>query len=246
MVLARYNFVLNDVKGLKNNYLQYDISFSTVHGSKGNEADYVIILGIDNGKFGFPSKIEDDPILEIVAPAGDDFEDAEERRLFYVALTRTKGSIFLLSDMYNKSIFMDELVKECKHEIFFLNDPKIKLMNCPECKTGYLKKQIPKENKDRHFYGCSNFPRCKYTENVHYCPDCKSETIKDLEKKIAKCTNENCKFETSLCARCNGYMIERNGQFGVFLGCANYPKCDYSKNIQPKPTIDISTPFGEK
>lgn len=233
MILARYNFLFDAIK--KNQYKQsyptFDIVFSTVHSSKGNEADYIIILNINNGKFGFPSKIEDDPILDIVVPVGDDFEDAEERRLFYVALTRTKGAIFLLSYMENKSIFVDELIQDYKNEIFFLN-PEIQPINCPECKTGYLKKQAESEDKNKHYYRCSNSPRCKYTEKMHYCPDCDSETIKNIENKIAKCINPKCDFETALCMKCNGYMIQRSGLFGAFLGCTNYPRCDYKAALK--------------
>ncbi|WP_151900427.1 UvrD-helicase domain-containing protein [Sulfurimonas hydrogeniphila] len=231
MVLARYNFLFKDLKDLKEKYQNFNIIFSTVHSSKGNEADYVIILNINNGKFGFPSKIEDDPILNIVVPEGDDFEDAEERRLFYVALTRTKGTIFLLSNMYEQSIFIKELIDENQDEIFFLNDPKIQLMHCPECKTGFLKKHTKNNNKDKHFYGCSNFPRCKYTENIHYCPKCNSEVFKDKEAKIANCLNKDCDFQAELCIKCSGYMIERNGRYGDFLGCENYPNCDYTQKI---------------
>ena len=231
MILARYNFLFKELKIIKEKYKNFNIIFSTVHSSKGNEADYVIILNMNNGKYGFPSKIEDDPILNIVVPEGDDFEDAEERRLFYVALTRTKETIFLLSNMYEQSIFIKELINENKDEIFFLNDPKVQLMHCPECKTGFLKKHIKSNDKDKHFYGCSNFPRCKYTENVHYCPKCNSEVFKNKENKIATCSNENCNFEAELCVKCNEYMIERNGRYGDFLGCENYPNCDYTKKI---------------
>ncbi len=230
MVLARYNFLFNDLKKVKGQYQDLDIHFSTVHGSKGNEADYVIILNVDNGKYGFPSKIADDPILDIVIPEGDDYEDSEERRLFYVALTRTKGAIFLLSDMYNQSSFVKELVEEKKDEIYFINDPKIKLMHCPVCKTGLLKKRVMLKDKSKNFYGCSNFPRCRFTENVHHCPVCKSEMFKDIDKKVAKCINEECGFTASLCPQCNGYMIERKGKYGEFLGCSNFPKCKYSRN----------------
>jgi len=231
MVLARYNFLLNDLRVLKSKYLNLDIIFSTVHGSKGNEADYVIVLGLDKGKFGFPSKIEDDPILNIVIPKGDDFEDAEERRLFYVALTRTKGTLFLSSDMYKKSPFIEELIAENQDELYFINDPKIKLQNCPTCKTGFLKKRVTSQNRKNHFYGCSNFPRCKYTENIHYCPNCKNEMLEDKQNNIAKCSSNKCDFISVLCVKCSGYMIERKGKYGDFLGCSKYPKCNYSKKL---------------
>ena len=242
MVLARYNFLFKDLN-VKHKYPTLKISLSSVHGSKGNEADYVIILNIDNGKFGFPSKVEDDPILGIVVPEGDDFEDAEERRLFYVALTRTKGTLFLLGNMYNKSVFMDEVIENYKDEIYFLNDPDIKLLNCPECKTGLLKKRTGSNDKSKHFYGCSNFPRCKFTENVHYCPQCDNETIKDYDKKVAKCTGDDCDFESTLCIKCNGYMIKRKGKYGDFLGCANYPKCNHSVQLKDENKISINNLF---
>jgi len=232
MVLARYNFIFKDLRALKSKYKNLDIKFSTVHGSKGNEADYVIVLGLDKSKFGFPSKIEDDPILNIVIPKGDDFEDAEERRLFYVALTRIKSTLFLLSDMYKKSPFIDELINDNKDEVYFINDPKFKLQNCPTCKTGFLKKRTDSQDRKNHFYGCSNFPRCKYTENIHYCPNCKSEMLKDEQNNVAKCENKDCNFISILCVQCNGYMIERKGRNGDFLGCANYPKCKHTQNIQ--------------
>lgn len=188
-------------------------------------------MDIDKGKFGFPSKIEDDPILDMVIPEGDDFEDAEERRLFYVALTRTKGTLFLLSDMYNKSIFIEELIEENKDEIFFLNDPKNKLENCIVCKTGFLKKRMASNNNKKYFYGCSNFPRCKHIENIHYCPDCKKEIFKNQDKMLIKCISKNCQFSAHLCKKCNGIMKERKSEYGVFFGCENYPKCTYTKKI---------------
>ena len=46
------------------------VEFSTVHGAKGREADYVIVLDLNDGRWGFPSKVEDDPLLELVLPPG--------------------------------------------------------------------------------------------------------------------------------------------------------------------------------
>jgi len=228
-ILARYNFLLKDLTFRY--FPTLTIKKSSVHGSKGNEADYVIVVGLDHGKFGFPSKIVDDPILDIVMPSGDEYEDAEERRLFYVALTRTKGPLFLLSNQYEKSSFAEELIKNYKDEIYFMNDAGVEMIHCPECKTGILKKNTTHEDRSKHFYGCSNYPRCKYTENIHYCPQCESEVKKDLENRVAKCINKECDFESTLCPTCNGHLIKRNGQYGEFLGCERYPGCNYTKNI---------------
>ena len=80
-----------------------NIKFSTIHAAKGSEADYVFILNITDGFLGFPSGIEDDPLLKLAkydTEKNDDQDDKEEkkeeeRRLFYVALTRTKKKVFL-------------------------------------------------------------------------------------------------------------------------------------------------------
>lgn len=233
-ILDRYNFNLKGLESIKGNrYPTLKIDFTSVHSSKGLEADYVIVLNLSSGKFGFPSRIEGDPVLNIVIPESDDYLDAEERRLFYVALTRTRGTIFLLGDIYHKSPFLEEIHTDNEDKVYFLNDPKIKLVNCPECKIGLLKKRTSTNNsKDKHFYGCSNFPRCEYTERVHYCPECNSEMYKDIDNQISKCKNDECDFESELCSDCNDYMIEREGQYGRFLGCLSYPKCTHTKKVK--------------
>ncbi|MCY4529156.1 MAG: UvrD-helicase domain-containing protein, partial [Chloroflexi bacterium] len=66
--------------------------FSTVHRAKGRESDYLVVLDLKDGRWGFPSKVEDDPLLELVLPpaSGGGYPFAEERRLFYVAMTRAR------------------------------------------------------------------------------------------------------------------------------------------------------------
>lgn len=93
-----------------------DIRFLSVHKSKGLEADNVIILNLINSKFGFPNKIEDHPILNLINNI-DNFLFEEERRLFYVALTRTKNNVYLLTEKNNSSIFIKELLKDYKQHI---------------------------------------------------------------------------------------------------------------------------------
>ena len=86
-----------------------DLQFTTVHGAKGLEADYVIVLGLENDVYGFPAQIADDPILDLVLPANEHFEHAEERRLFYVALTRAKEHVYLIANRERPSAFAEEL-----------------------------------------------------------------------------------------------------------------------------------------
>ena len=67
------------------------MTYLTVHKSKGLEEENVIIINLTNNKTGFPNKIEDNKILKYVSCKEDKYKYAEERRLFYVAITRTKN-----------------------------------------------------------------------------------------------------------------------------------------------------------
>jgi DNA helicase IV len=67
--------------------------FMTVHKAKGLEADIVIILNCNSGKYGFPSEFSDDPVLNLLLSEADQFENGEERRLFYVAMTRAREMV---------------------------------------------------------------------------------------------------------------------------------------------------------
>ena len=86
------------------------IEFLTVHKSKGLEADYVIILQCNKGTYGFPSQISDNPILDYVLTQSDQFPYGEERRLFYVAITRAKIKTMVLYDQKYPSVFIDEFL----------------------------------------------------------------------------------------------------------------------------------------
>lgn len=85
------------------------IEFLTVHKSKGLEADYVILLQCNKDTYGFPSLVSDDPVLNYVLTKSDQFPYGEERRLFYVAITRAKMKTLVLYDKRFPSVFVDEL-----------------------------------------------------------------------------------------------------------------------------------------
>lgn len=86
------------------------IEFLTVHKSKGLEADYVIILQCNKDTYGFPSLVSDDPVLDYVLTKSDRFPFGEERRLFYVAVTRAKVKTYVLYDRRFPSVFVDEFL----------------------------------------------------------------------------------------------------------------------------------------
>ena len=119
-LLGRYSFddyYLSFLyKGVKegNRFYYYignrKIEFLTVHKSKGLEADYVIILQCNKGTYGFPSMVSDDPVLNYVLTKSDQYPYGEERRLFYVAITRAKIKTYILYDVHFPSVFVNEFL----------------------------------------------------------------------------------------------------------------------------------------
>ena len=100
-------------------YKDIKLNYLTVHRSKGLEADNVIVLNVVDEKLGFPNKLSDDKILRFVTNGKNKILFEEERRLFYVALTRTKNKVYLLTKKNKESIFIKELLR------FYKNDIKI-------------------------------------------------------------------------------------------------------------------------
>lgn len=136
-----------------------DVRFQTVHGSKGLEADYVFLPRLVSGYYSFPSTITDDPVLLLALPAGDDFPFAEERRLFYVALTRARRNVTLVTQHHKHSPFLVELRKVASIEVTSLDGEVSDSIPCPSPKCqGSL---IPRYGKYGPFLSCSNFPACK-------------------------------------------------------------------------------------
>ena len=138
-----------------------DATYMTVHKSKGLEADIVIILNCNAGKYGFPAGLSDDQVLNLLLSEADQFENGEERRLFYVAMTRAKEAVYFISDTFRKSKFVLEL------EV----DQKINTnLKCPECRTADLvlrKTGVAKNGTPYKFYGCSNYLfGCSYTNTL--------------------------------------------------------------------------------
>jgi DNA helicase-4 len=81
----------------------------TIHASKGQQADYVIIVGLHEGNDGFPAPARESLLEEVLLPEPEDFADAEERRLLYVAITRAKHQVWLMQDKKQPSVFVEQL-----------------------------------------------------------------------------------------------------------------------------------------
>ena len=99
-------------KLISKKFLNLDIKYLTIHKSKGLEADNVIILNLQDQLLGFPTQIKNERILRLVEIEYEKYPFSEERRLFYVALTRTKNKVYLLIPTKKESIFAQELKKD--------------------------------------------------------------------------------------------------------------------------------------
>ncbi len=218
LILGRYNFDANSlqnsglfeivnkqgkIKCLKHPDL--DLSFMTVHASKGLGYDNVVIINCQNAKFGFPSKIQDDPVLKHVLIEDKSYDYAEERRLFYVAMTRTKNRVFCVAPMKYPSEFLIELNKEYEKIVkrgdwIEENSPTRYKMKCPVC--GYPVQYRYKPAYGLRLYICTNDPEiCGFMTN----------DLKAGKMQIMKC--DQCQ---------DGYLIAKQGTKDYFLGCTNY------------------------
>ena len=185
------------------------LSFLTAHSSKGLSADNVIIINAKDEFFGFPSQIEDDPVLSLVINQDESYSYAEERRLFYVALTRTKNRVFIIAPENKPSEFIKELITD-KHLY-----PNVIL-------NGNLNQRESHSTKDR----C---PICGYPMQ--------RRVNKNYGLELWMCMNDQevCGFMTNdkrggnleikKCDWCkDGYLVVKPGKDGhdPFLGCTNY------------------------
>ena len=130
MILGRnnkdiYKYITDDLCITNNtiSYKKYEflhIKYLTVHKSKGLEEDCVIIINLIDDYLGFPSKIINADIVNNISPKSNCLYE-EERRLFYVALTRTKGYVYLIIPKMRESIFVKEIIKYNKKHIEYLD-----------------------------------------------------------------------------------------------------------------------------
>lgn len=182
------------------------LEFMTVHRAKGLGFDNVIIINGRNELYGFPSQIQDDPVLKYVVKDDHSIEYAEERRLFYVALTRTKNRVYIVTPEQHPSKFVTELISDYKHvkvngHICTEDDNTLtETKRCPIC--GYPLQLRYKPHYGLKLWICSNDPEvCGFMTN----------DLRGGELSIIKC--DKCQ---------DGYLIVKEGNEGPFLGCTNY------------------------
>ncbi len=188
-------------------YKYAKLEFLTAHSSKGLGYDNVIIVNARNEIYGFPSKIDDDPVMNYVVKDDNSIEYAEERRLFYVAMTRTKNRVFIVTPEQRPSEFILELVRDYPNITVNgeLNKEAVTnigvMKKCPVC--GYPLQLRYKKNYGLKLWLCSNEPEiCSFITNE----------ISGGEFSIQKC--DCCK---------DGYLIVKKTAKNEFmLGCTNY------------------------
>lgn len=155
---CQFNNVSGFVEVKYRKRMDLNMNFITAHKSKGLQADYVFIINNKKSRMGFPSKIQDAAILNLLLDNCDSYPYAEERRLFYVALTRAKKKAFLVTVSNQESDFAMELKDRYGEEL------KREQWECPLCGGKLLKKVGPYGE----FFGCSNYKvnGCTYKRKI--------------------------------------------------------------------------------
>lgn len=199
-----YDDKTGSVRSKKYNADYFD--FMTVHRAKGLGYDHVIIINARNETYGFPSQVQEDPVLKYVVKDDHSYDYAEERRLFYVALTRTKNRVYIVTPQQHPSEFVLELIRDYPQVKVFGEidkEPQEKTLDkrCPVC--GYPLQLRYKKAYGLKLWICTNEPEiCDFMTN----------NLNGDEMAIMKC--DKCK---------DGYLIVKDGRgSGPFLGCTNY------------------------
>lgn len=218
--LARFKHDLPNLRALAIQYPNLAFKQDSIHSSKGKEADYVIHLGLGKGKYGLPSEIVTHPLIEALQPKAEPYPHAEERRLFYVALTRARHRVYLLCDMARCSPFVKELI-DGKYPLQLEELPSspeqlnATIADCPVCTQGNLVNRVRRVDNSP-FIGCSNWPQC--THNESGCPTCKAPMARSGRYRI--CVSPGCNGWIATCPRTGGDMIYRAK--GSLWGCSHY------------------------
>ncbi len=212
-----FNETTQEVKCLR--HPEAKITFITAHSSKGLGFDEVVIINAKDAVYGFPSKIEDEPLLKYVRKEDRSYEYAEERRLFYVAMTRTKNRVFMIVPKNRPSDFVREIVTDKR-------DDPLSVTLIGDCRDKSVLMARPKdEGKDRY---------------IKRCPVCGYPLLLRAGRNVAGgmwiCSNEPeiCTYMTNeinpyglgvhKCDMCrDGYLVVKKSKAGeYFLGCTEY------------------------
>ncbi|MBO4855303.1 UvrD-helicase domain-containing protein [Candidatus Saccharibacteria bacterium] len=168
-IISRYNHDINRIKSddfqitakddggevFEIYWQDFRLEFCSMHKSKGITRDIVIVLNMNSDLMGMPATRESDPIIDALLAEDDSYPFAEERRLFYVAITRAREATYLIANRKNPSPFIFEISDSIKEAYGKL---------CPKCHTGEL---IKKHGRFGDFFYCSNYAYgCDYLKKI--------------------------------------------------------------------------------
>lgn len=195
-IVSRYRYdignifpeVANVVKGENGGTINLTIAGRkvqalTAHSSKGLEADYVFLINCNSGydDYGFPSQVSDDPIMEYVLSRTDSYDHAEERRVFYVAITRAKRASYVLYNKQYPSLFVTEMGG--------IQTTGVDKKNvCPRCRMGSLMYAKDGYAKNGHFYTvlrCTNKACDLQGETIFFNPEKGGYHVMDFEQFLS-------------------------------------------------------------
>jgi DNA helicase-4 len=232
-LLGRYGFSAPDgLQALQRAWARdgLTVSFHTAHAAKGKEADYVVVLGLEAGTYGFPAQIADDPVLQLVLVAPEPFAHAEERRLFYVALTRARRRAYLIAPADHNSTFIrDDLLGAGLRGYVITLGARSERHRCPTCQGQTIRRT---EGRYGAFWACAHYPLCD--GKLETCDRCRDGALVALSTSgdTLRCTT--CGHEVERCPRCRqGRLVERTGRYGAFLACSRWQGgagCQYTRN----------------
>ena len=219
--LGRYTFnVPRSAAAITRDFTAHNLQlkFMTAHRAKGLEADYVVIPEISAGEYGFPSNLEDHPVISMLRTSQETFPNAEERRLFYVALTRARQRVFLIAPADNASPFVSEdLMKpELRKFVTVIGKP-VERPTCPDCHQKTIRKRT---GRNGTFWACSRYPTCRGA--LPNCPECQTGGLYQKQNGGRfHCTS--CDRTFPICKDCHrGAVYVGEGKYGVFEKCTNY------------------------
>jgi len=242
-IVARYNKSLPKLSQVDDLWAG-PISILTVHRAKGLEADHVIVLDVNSSGPGFPSLIQDDPLLDLVRDQDFSYPSASERRVFYVGITRARKATHVVSSIKAPSTFALEMKESGSGQ--HLGFDESHTSNCPSCGSGWL---IKKDNV--RGLSCTNWPVCKFRTPA--CLICGEPTEMDLNKPGIYFCESHPTDGVKRCKRCAfGSYEVKSGKRGNFFGCHLWISsgCTGSEDVPenselkplPRKTLDSKTP----
>jgi DNA helicase-4 len=166
----------------------------------------------------------DDPLLTLVSPEVEPFENAEERRVMYVAMTRARYTLTILASEARPSAFVAELMKDLVYGVSGPQDAKAVSHTCGECGGRLL--AMPSAD-GRTWYRCEHVDLCG--NRLPSCPTC-TEGLPRKTPRRDELICSHCNTALEACPKCrDGWLVERTGKFGAFLSCVRFPECEGKK-----------------